>query len=39
MINLPGDLSSSGETRSVKSGSSPYQKIHSSLAAVSDSGG
>lgn len=35
----PRDFSSSGSTRSVRSGSSPYQKIHSSLAAVSDKGG
>ena len=37
--DLPGDLSSSGDTKSVKSGSSPYQNIQSSLAAVNDNGG
>lgn len=36
---LPGDFNSSGETKSVRSGSSPYQNIHNSLAAVSESGG
>lgn len=30
---------SSDETRPDKSGSSPYQKIHNSLAAVNDNGG
>lgn len=39
MANIPDDLRSSGETKSVRSGSSPYQKIHNSLAAVSDNGG
>jgi hypothetical protein len=38
-IYLPGAFNSSGETKSVKSGSSPYQNIHNSLAAVSESGG
>lgn len=31
--------SNSGETRFVKSGSSPYQKIHNSLAECNDNGG
>lgn len=35
----PLAFNSSGTTRSVRSGSSPYQKIHSSLAAVRESGG
>lgn len=35
----PLAFNSSGNTRSVRSGSSPYQKIHSSLAAVNESGG
>lgn len=39
IFNLPADLCNSGATRSLRSGSSPYQKIHSSLAAVNDSGG
>lgn len=34
----PGEISS-GATNSLRSGSSPYQKIQSSLAAWSDSGG
>lgn len=37
--HLPDDLSNSGATRSEKSGSSPYQKIHNSFAAVNDNGG
>lgn len=37
--DLPLALRSSGTTNSVRSGSSPYQKIHSSLAALSDNGG
>lgn len=37
--NSPLAFSNSGTTKSVRSGSSPYQKIHSSLAAVNESGG
>lgn len=37
--NLPEDFNSSGETSSDKSGSSPYQNIHNSFAALRDSGG
>lgn len=36
--NLPR-ASSSGDTRFVKSGSSPYQNIHNSLAECKDNGG
>lgn len=38
ILYLPDD-SNSGETSSDKSGSSPYQKIHNSLAAARLSGG
>lgn len=38
-INNSPQAISSGDTRPDKSGSSPYQKIQSSLAAVNDNGG
>lgn len=39
LLYSPPDFCNSGATRLLRSGSSPYQKIHSSLAAVNDSGG
>lgn len=36
---LPATFNKSASTKSVKSGSSPYQNIQSSLAAANDSGG
>lgn len=39
ICDLPEDFNSSGANKSVKSGSSPYQNIHNSLAAVNDKGG
>lgn len=36
---IPEDLRSSGATKFVKSGISPYQNIHNSFAAVNDNGG